>query len=285
MMKDSPLAPEKWSEHPYLYNDSRRVPLQRPAMVLDLLDATKSATLEQATAIALSPQVWHAELWQERIRKAAPENAFGKMLTEWDRRSDADSRGALGFYLFKTALGADGRAMDPPDSLSDEAVREALAKTEQRLKTDFPPDAVFGTLFTPLGLKPTVLFPGTNGGANWGGASFDPETQTLFVNSMDVGMLFRMVKAPDDFEHTNPHMIHGTFHGGDRGLAQSGGLRPVPGWGQYRMPIPGLYQTGGTTHPGGSITGAPGRNAAMVVLQDLGTSLDEVVKAPAAGVR
>ena len=147
MMKDSPLAPEKWSEHPYLYNDSRRVPLQRPAMVLDLLDATKSATLEQATAIALSPQVWHAELWQERIRKAAPENAFGKMLTEWDRRSDADSRGALGFYLFKTALGADGRAMDPPDSLSDEAVREALAKTEQRLKTDFPPDAVSGTLF------------------------------------------------------------------------------------------------------------------------------------------
>ena len=57
--------------------------------------------------------------------------------------------------------------------------------------------AVFGTLFTPLGLKPTVLFPGTNGGANWGGASFDPETQTLFVNSMDVGMLFRLVKAPD----------------------------------------------------------------------------------------
>src|SRR6185295_11275453 len=27
--------------------------------------------------------------------------------------------------------------------------------------------AVFGTLFTPLGLQPTVLFPGTNGGANW----------------------------------------------------------------------------------------------------------------------
>ena len=48
--------------------------------------------------------------------------------------------------------------------------------------------AVFGDLFTPIGLKPTVLFPGTNGGANWGGASFDPETHTLYVNSMDVGM-------------------------------------------------------------------------------------------------
>jgi quinoprotein glucose dehydrogenase len=58
-------------------------------------------------------------------------------------------------------------------------------------------DAFFGGLYTPTGLKPTVLFPGTNGGANWGGASFDPETRTLYVNSMDVGMLTRMVKRPE----------------------------------------------------------------------------------------
>jgi phytoene dehydrogenase-like protein len=43
------------------------------------------------------------------------------------------------------------------------------------------------------------------------------------------------------------------------------------------MPIPGLYQTGATTHPGGSITGGPGRNAAMVILGDLGTSIEEVI--------
>ena len=35
--------------------------------------------------------------------------------------------------------------------------------------------------------------------------------------------------------------------------------------------VTGLYQTGGTTHPGGSITGAPGRNTAMVMLEDLAT--------------
>jgi phytoene dehydrogenase-like protein len=51
----------------------------------------------------------------------------------------------------------------------------------------------------------------------------------------------------------------------------------MPGWAGYRMPIPGLYQTGGTTAPGGSVTGQPGRNAAMVMLKDLGTSLEEVV--------
>lgn len=56
--------------------------------------------------------------------------------------------------------------------------------------------AVFGNIFTPVGLKPTLLFPGSNGGANWGGASYDPETRTLYVNSMDVGMLYHMVKRP-----------------------------------------------------------------------------------------
>jgi quinoprotein glucose dehydrogenase len=58
-------------------------------------------------------------------------------------------------------------------------------------------NASFGSLYTPIDLKPTVLFPGTNGGANWGGASFDPESGTLFVNSMDVGLLYRMVPRPE----------------------------------------------------------------------------------------
>ena len=57
--------------------------------------------------------------------------------------------------------------------------------------------AVFSEPFTPIGFKPTVLFPGTNGGTNWGGASYDPETHTLYVNSQDVGMLRHMVKRPE----------------------------------------------------------------------------------------
>ena len=44
--------------------------------------------------------------------------------------------------------------------------------------------AVFGEVFTPIEMKPTVLFPGTNGGRG----SYDPETHTLSVNSRDVGM-------------------------------------------------------------------------------------------------
>jgi hypothetical protein len=38
----------------------------------------------------------------------------------------------------------------------------------------------------------------------------------------------------------------------------------------YRTPIAGLYLTGAGTHPGGGVTGAPGRNTANRVLSDLG---------------
>ena len=55
-------------------------------------------------------------------------------------------------------------------------------------------------------------------------------------------------------------------------------MRPMLGYAQHRMPIPGLYQTGATIHPGGSVTGGPGRNAATVMLKDFGTSIDEVLK-------
>jgi phytoene dehydrogenase-like protein len=96
-------------------------------------------------------------------------------------------------------------------------------------------------------------------------------------NLTDEKILAQLIVAPTDLERANPHMWRGTFHGGDRSLAHSGALRPVPGWAQHRMPIPGLYQTGGTTHPGGSVTGAPGRNAAIVMLSDLGHDPREVM--------
>lgn len=45
--------------------------------------------------------------------------------------------------------------------------------------------------------------------------------------------------------------------------------RPLPGWAGYRTPVEGLYLCGAGTHPGGEVTGAPGHNAAHVVLADL----------------
>ncbi len=160
MMKNSPLIPENWAAHPYLYNEARRPPSQRAAMVLELLDAAHDVTAEQAIGIAFSPQVWHAELWQERIQKAAPDHEIAKLIGGWNRRSDADSRAALAYYAFKIALGGvAARATEPPAALTDGAIRAALDQAGQRLKTEFAPDAVFGTFFRVGRKDATRTFP------------------------------------------------------------------------------------------------------------------------------
>jgi len=96
-------------------------------------------------------------------------------------------------------------------------------------------------------------------------------------NLTDDKILARTIESPLDLERMNPHNWHGSCHAGGSGPSQTGAMRPVPGYAQHRMPIPGLYQTGATTHPGGSVTGGPGRNAATVMLKDFGTSIEEVV--------
>ena len=96
-------------------------------------------------------------------------------------------------------------------------------------------------------------------------------------NLTDDKILARFVESPLDLERMNPHFWHGSAHAGAQNAAQTGALRPMAGWAQHRMPIPGLYQTGATTHPGGSVTGGPGRNAATVMLKDFGTSIEEVL--------
>jgi phytoene dehydrogenase-like protein len=96
-------------------------------------------------------------------------------------------------------------------------------------------------------------------------------------NLTEETLLATLVKSPVDLEALNEHNWRGSCHGGEMSAAQSGSLRPAPGWAQHRLPIAGLYQTGSTTHPGASVSAGPGRNAAAVMLRDFGTSIEEVV--------
>ena len=77
----------------------------------------------------------------------------------------------------------------------------------------------------------------------------------------------RQVLTPLDLERTYGLTEGNIFHG-DLRLEQLFFMRPVPGWSQYRTPIGGLYLCGAGAHPGGGVTGAPGRNAAHQVLRD-----------------
>jgi len=77
----------------------------------------------------------------------------------------------------------------------------------------------------------------------------------------------RQVLTPLDLERTYGLTEGNIFHG-DLRLEQLFFMRPVPGWAQYRTPIRGLYLCGAGAHPGGGVTGAPGRNAAHQALRD-----------------
>jgi len=80
-------------------------------------------------------------------------------------------------------------------------------------------------------------------------------------------IIARQVLTPLDLERTYGLTEGNIFHG-DLRLEQLFFMRPVPGWAQYRTPIHGLYLCGAGAHPGGGVTGAPGRNAAMQALRD-----------------
>jgi phytoene dehydrogenase-like protein len=64
-------------------------------------------------------------------------------------------------------------------------------------------------------------------------------------------------------------LVGGDIFHGSLGPDQLFSARPLLGQGNYRGALPGLYLCGSGTHPGGGVTGLPGRNAAREILRDL----------------
>jgi len=71
--------------------------------------------------------------------------------------------------------------------------------------------------------------------------------------------------TPADIEREF-HISGGQWHHVELTLDQFLFVRPVAGAAQYRMPLDGLYLCGAGAHPGGGVSGAAGRNAARVIL-------------------
>lgn len=66
-----------------------------------------------------------------------------------------------------------------------DSIQERLRAQLQRLNSDH--------LFEPPSLRGTLMFPGFDGGAEWGGSAFDPEANILYVNSNDVPWIMTML--------------------------------------------------------------------------------------------
>ncbi|MBT7691315.1 MAG: NAD(P)/FAD-dependent oxidoreductase [Longimicrobiales bacterium] len=80
-------------------------------------------------------------------------------------------------------------------------------------------------------------------------------------------ILHREIVTPLDIEKI-VGLSEGNIFAGELFESQLFLNRPAPGWNQYRTPIAGYYQCGSGTHPGGCVTGGPGKLAAEQILGD-----------------
>jgi len=94
------------------------------------------------------------------------------------------------------------------------------------------------------------------------------DTVETYAPGFKASVIGRQSLSPFDLERIfglpNGDIFHGRLT-----LDQLFSARPMLGYADYRMPIPGLYLCGSGAHPGGGVTGAPGHNAAQAVIADL----------------
>jgi phytoene dehydrogenase-like protein len=139
----------------------------------------------------------------------------------------------------------------------------------------------------PTTLDPTMTSPGKHfmscfvqycppkvEGRDWTDADRDAFGETVISQIADYSPGFRdrivhmEVRTPRELE-AEVGLTEGNIFQGELTFDQLLFNRPVPGYAQYRSPIGGLYMCGSSTHPGGGVMGAPGRNAAAEMLRDL----------------
>lgn len=150
----------------------------------------------------------------------------------------------------------------------------------------------FIDMMIPTLLDPTMAPPGKHfvscfvqycppqvEGRDWTDADRDAFAETVVSQIADYSPGFRdrilhmEVRTPREIE-AETGLTEGNIFQGELTFDQLLFNRPVPGYAQYRSPVGSLYMCGSSTHPGGGVMGAPGRNAAMEILGDLkrGTS-------------
>jgi phytoene dehydrogenase-like protein len=93
------------------------------------------------------------------------------------------------------------------------------------------------------------------------------DTVTKYAPNFKDSVIARQIHSPLDLERKFG-LVAGDIMHGRLSLDQMFSTRPMPAYADYRMPVKGLYLCGSGAHPGGGVTGAPGHNAAEIILAD-----------------
>ena len=79
-----------------------------------------------------------------------------------------------------------------------------------------------GQPFIPPSTTGTVIFPGYDGGGEWGGAAFDPKTGILYVNSNEMPWILTMVDISEDGHTQKGQRIYNQYCATCHGLNKEG---------------------------------------------------------------
>ena len=93
------------------------------------------------------------------------------------------------------------------------------------------------------------------------------DTVEAYAPGFKASVIARQILSPLDLER-DFGLVGGDIFHGCLSLDQLYSARPVLGYADYRSPIQGLYMCGASTHPGGGVSGTPGRNAAREIVKD-----------------
>jgi phytoene dehydrogenase-like protein len=97
------------------------------------------------------------------------------------------------------------------------------------------------------------------------------DTMAQYAPNVKSAVIGQLIETPLYLERTLG-LLRGNVMHLEMSIDQMFMLRPALTMSNYRGPLPGLYLTGASTHPGGGIMGAAGRNTAAVLLHDLSRS-------------
>ncbi len=87
-----------------------------------------------------------------------------------------------------------------------------------------------------------------------------------FAPGFRASIVGQLALSPADLE-SRFGLVGGDIFHGRMSLDQLWAARPMLGLGSYRMPVKGLWLCGSGAHPGGGVSGRPGRNAARAMLR------------------
>ena len=88
-----------------------------------------------------------------------------------------------------------------------------------------------------------------------------------YAPNMRGALIDRYIQTPLEIERKLGLLRANVMHL-EMSLDQMFMFRPLPELSTYSTPVEGLYLTGASTHPGGGVFGASGRNAAKVIIKD-----------------